>query len=81
MKAIYFFALVLLLCPLQAQDCYSGEFYNRNSKKCEQCHISCAACNSEKGCLTCYDQMYLVKRGNNIECDLCYNVLQNCSVC
>ena len=70
--------ITLTLCLLSsalAADCSAGEYYSSESTTCQQCHISCRSCNSAEGCSSCYDQMYFAPSGNQVVCDLCYNVL------
>ena len=81
MKTIHLIILSLLIGALMASECYQGEYWSTKTNGCEQCHISCNSCNSDQGCLTCYDQMYLTTKGNKIECDLCYNIMENCQIC
>ena len=67
----------LLACSLA---CDNGMYADSNGT-CVQCDISCSTCRSSEGCSTCYDQMYLIARGNTIVCDVCYNVNLGCDVC
>jgi hypothetical protein len=69
--------MALVLC---LRACDDGS-YADSTGACKQCDISCNTCRSSDGCSTCYDQMYLVARGNLIVCDLCYNVNKGCDIC
>ena len=71
---------VVLLLIVSIECCDPGE-YSDSDKICRQCDISCNTCRSADGCATCYDQMYLVARGNRVLCDVCYNVNKGCDVC
>lgn len=71
---------VVLLFLVSIQCCDQGEYADSN-RVCQQCDISCNTCRSGDGCATCYDQMYLVARGNRVLCDVCYNVNKGCDVC
>jgi hypothetical protein len=56
--------LTLLACCLACED----GMYTTSTGRCVQCDISCNTCRSSDGCSTCYDQMYLMARGNTIIC-------------
>lgn len=73
---IFFFLLFLT----SALSCDTGSFL-ASTGVCQQCDISCNTCKSSDGCSTCYDQMYLVARGDLVICDLCYKVNKGCDIC
>lgn len=70
----------VVVAGVGCQVCSEGEFLD-SSKVCQQCDISCATCYSSDGCATCYEQMFMISRGNMVVCDICYNVNKGCTTC
>jgi proprotein convertase subtilisin/kexin type 5 len=80
MKSQILKILLLFAIAICINTCDDGSYSDANGI-CQQCDISCSTCRSSDGCHTCYDQMYLIARGNLIVCDLCYNVNKGCDIC